>query len=259
MKYSRKLIIMGFLFSVAGIRILAAADSRELHDELHSLRRMYDAKSLEELHNTILENDGQKLKTYEEKMNAAEGYLFRADESRYERYGLELTDKEIKKYRKRQAAWGSDGLKLARDALKLAETSQQKVDAMRVMSELYAHQITGVFSAASKGPDAKFRLEEALKINPDDPECNRVLGIMYLYNPVSCDGDVKKAIESFQKAIQEKPDEDIFYYYLSLAYQADQDQPKALEAAEHAIELNERNIYAVHLKNSLVNPGGDAK
>ena len=153
--------------------------------------------------------------------------------------------------KQRQAAWGIDGQIFANRALSLAKGKTELAMAHRVLGELYANSITGMVTGMRNGPKAKEHINAALAATPEDPECQRAIGIMYLNNPPITGGNVKKAITTFSHCHEMVPGNDIYLVLLSMAYRKDKQWDKAAEAAQQALVLNPANVNAMTLQKSM--------
>jgi len=176
--------------------------------------------------------------SFETQLAAAEAYLVGADRLRNERKIVsDMPDAQDAEYREYQALWADEALPLAEHALELASSDAQRAQAERVIGELYAHKITGMISGMMNGPRARRHIGRALELAPDDPECNRAIGLMYLNNPPISGGDVPKAIETFSQCAETLPD-DRCLLLLSMAYRKDDQPERARGAAEAALARN---------------------
>ena len=110
------------------------------------------------------------------------------------------------------------GLPYAEKARKLARTNSERARAERLIGELYVHQIDGAIAGFLNGPKALSHIRNALGLDPEDPECNRAQGLMFLYNPPINGGDVDRAIETFRGCLEKVSDSDEYYVLLSLAF-----------------------------------------
>lgn len=188
---------------------------------------------------------------FQAQLAAAEASLVVANRLRLERkIASEMPGDQETEYRESQARWADEALPMAQRALELAADDAQRAQAERVLGELYAHKISGMLSGMVNGPRARRHIGRALDLAPDDPECQRAIGLMYLNNPPISGGDVPKAIETFRSCAEALPDERCLML-LSLAYRKAGQLPEAREAAAAAQERNPGSEMAKLLIESL--------
>jgi tetratricopeptide (TPR) repeat protein len=225
----------------------ADADSEmldQLASRLGECRRRFDDAGLEEVASRLLAleragDDGFRLHTL-----IAEAYLRRANMRRTERTIRTLEPAVVKAYRKRQADWGAAGLPHARRALELASSDPERALAERLCGELHVHQITGPVAGFVNGPKALEHIGRALALAPEDSECLRARGLMFLYNPPFNGGDVDRAVETFRDCAAKRPDGDEYQVYLALALRKKKSLVRAELAAKKALRINPLNADA---------------
>jgi tetratricopeptide (TPR) repeat protein len=182
--------------------------------------------------------------SYPAQLEPAEMLLSFANRLRNERkIRSGLSDDLDGEYRSQQAEWAEQALPLAERAVELARDDAERAQAERVLGELYAHRITGMISGMINGPRARRHIGRALELAPEDPECNRAIGLMYLHNPPISGGDVPKAIETFARCAEQIPDERC-YVLLAMAYRKHGDLVSAREAVVAALARDKDSIDA---------------
>lgn len=231
--------------------VLRAAGEEPLNQRFVQAAKAFDRDALGRLQTELDDAAAAATEDYAAQMAAAECYARRAAMNRNARHTQSLAKKEDKALRSEQEAWGEAGLVFALRALERAGTDKQRAQAHRVAGELYSHQITGMMSGMRNGPKAKRHIEDALKLMPDDPECKRAIGMMYLHNPPFNGGDVDKAVETFQACAKADPANDRYPVLLSMAYRKREDKDLARTAARDALRINPKNADAKHLLDGL--------
>lgn len=181
----------------------------------------------------------------------AESYLFRADLLRGARRVQPLDRATHRTYRTRQAEWGAAGLPQAERTLKLFETLSENAQAERVLGELYVHQISGPFSGLTMGPKALRHIQTAMEYAPQDPECNRAIGLMYLNNPPINGGDLAAALRTFRFCTEQRPGDDRYQFQLALTFRKLEKPLRAQLAARKALQHNPKNTLAAALLSDL--------
>jgi hypothetical protein len=223
---------------LAGVAVVAnaGADGPErVAADLAGLR----AHQAERLEAARLDPDG-----FEAQLAAAEGLLRGADRLRNERkIRDDMPDGQEAEYRAAQKRWSEEAMPFAERARALAGDDAQRAQAERVIGELYAHQITGMISGMLNGPRARRHIGNALELAPDDPECQRAIGLMYLNNPPISGGDVPKAIETFGRCAAESEDERCLVL-LAMSHRKAGDPAQAREAAAAALERDPDSMEA---------------
>lgn len=232
-------------FSIACATLLCGFVQAD--ETLEDARRSFDVVALKEAHQDILDSVAQSPYDFGLQVEAAEGYLMRANRLRHRRHILDLPKKEDEAAESEQVALAEQGLPHAERALALAHSDLERVRASRIASELYAYLITGMISGMKNGPKSQKYLDEALRLAPNSPECRRALGEMYLYNPPISGGDVDKAVEIFDTLTKEQAASDVYPVLLAMAYRKKGDLDAAQEAAREALARNPHNEDAKHL------------
>jgi len=184
--------------------VLGAPPRADAADPIESAvmqaRRASDSAVLEAQRARIFEAASARPDSYAAQLASAELLLSFADELRNERKIRSDLDGDLNdSYRAQQADWARRAVPVAERARDLAADDAERAQAERVLGELYAHQITGMISGFVNGPRARRHIGRALELAPDDPECNRAIGLMYLHNPPISGGDVPRAIETFER------------------------------------------------------------
>jgi len=204
----------------------------------------HDPTELEVLSARAFEAARQSPESFVAQLEAAEVLLSFADRLRNERKIRSDLDGALDdEYRAQQAAWAERALPYAELALEHASDDAERAQAERVIGELYAHRITGMISGMINGPRARRHIGRALELAPDDPECKRAIGLMYLHNPPISGGDVKKAIETFEGCAAELPD-DRCLVLLSMAHRKHDDLEAARAAARAALDRDPGSVEA---------------
>jgi tetratricopeptide (TPR) repeat protein len=234
-----------FVFAVANLPAQEKTDSMA---EVLAARQAHDDARMETLRASLAEQAGKEKDSYQIQWDAAECFRMSATDLRTRRQASNLEGKEAKELKQRQEVLAAQGLVYGERAVALAKSEVEIAAAHRVVGELYANSITSMVSGFKNGPKARNHMDEAMKRTPDDPECQRAIGIMYLNNPPISGGDVPKAIETFSRCHELKPDNDEYMVMLAMAYQKDKQWDKALEAAEKALALNPANTSAAALR-----------
>lgn len=239
--------IPGIIVLVSCQLVSARETAEELRDELLTARSEYEDAKLAAVQERLLAECDREPKRYLIQLCVAESFLLRADLLRNDRKIRTLDSATNKEYRGKQVEWGEAGLPYAEAALRLARRPGEKAQAERVIGELYVHQISGPFSGLVNGPRALSHVRNALGLAPDDPECNRAIGLMYLYNPPINGGDVDLAIKTFRQCTRTDPESDVYQIYLSQAFRKKGSLIRAELAARKALRINPKNVDARHL------------
>jgi tetratricopeptide (TPR) repeat protein len=244
---------MRYVILLAGLSALSLTSLavETTPDDLLAARRAFDTREIERAEVALLHTAEAHPDSYADQFWAAEACRLHATALRNQRYIKDLSGKVKDAVREHQAELGKTGLPFAERALELAKTDAEKAQAHRVIAELYTHRITGMISGMRFGSSAKQHLDQALSLAPDDPECRRTQGIMYLHNPPINGGDIPRAIEVFAKLSQEVPHSDIYPVLLAMAYRKHDEPEKAGEAAKQALRINADNQDAQALTESL--------
>ena len=222
-----------------------------LRQELAEARRDFDDARLEALQQRLLALAQERQKDPALASLVAESYIVRATQLRTARTIGDLEPEVVKLYRQRQKEWGASGLSHARRALQLTHSPKDRAQAERRMGELYVHQINGPIAGIINGPKALQHVRKALSLSPDDPECNRAQGLMFLYNPPINGGDVDRAIQTFRDCIEQRPANDSYHVYLALAFRKKGNLIRAEFAARKALQFNPKNRHAQRLLRAL--------
>jgi tetratricopeptide (TPR) repeat protein len=194
-------------------------------------------------HQPIAEAAAKQPDDYALKIAAAKGYLARADLLRVERHVGKVDADTNAKYREQQADWGRQGAALALEAVDLAADDAQRSEARRLVGECTVHQINGPIAGIRFGPVAKGQIEEALKLDPNNPEAMRAQGLMYLHNPPINGGDLNLAVETFKK-VAETNDSDVPRALLAQAWLKRGRPERARLEATRALAFNPNNKLA---------------
>jgi hypothetical protein len=218
-------------------------------------RRAGDDAALAALQTRLRTRALERPEDFEAQMEAVEVYLARADGLRLERKLADLPGDVDDAHRAQQAAWADEALPLARRAEALASDDAQRARVERALGELHAHKITGMMSGMWNGPRARGHLGRALELAPDDPESQRAIGLMYLFNPPISGGDVPRAIETFQACSEALPEDDRCPVLLGMAYRKHEEPGMARTAAREALRRNPGSRSARLLLEAV---GGEA-
>lgn len=246
MKSAQMMVTM--LLLLLAVLNLPAQENSTTTAEVLAARKAGDEARLEALRTALAESAGKEKETFQVQWDAAECFRISATDLRTLRQANNLEGKEAKEMKERQAKWAAQGLVYGERALALAKSEVEIAAAHRVVGELYANSITSMVGGFKNGPKARNHMDEAMKRTPEDPECQRAIGIMYLNNPPISGGDVPKAIETFSHCHELKPDNDEYMVMLAMAYQKDKQWDKALAAVDEALVLNPANASAAALR-----------
>lgn len=242
---------------VVGIALLAlpaaASDpgADRLRRELEAARRSFEPGRLESVQSELVARADAHPDDYGAQLAAGEAFLARATRLRNARTVGRVEGEEAERHRDLQAELGEQGLPFAERALELASDDPERAQAERVLGELYTHRIRGMLSGMLNGPRARGHVGRALELAPEDVECRRAIGLMYLHNPPFTGGDVEKAIETFRENVERRPDDDAQWVLLGMAYRKDGQADRAREAAERALAANPANADARALLAAL--------
>jgi tetratricopeptide (TPR) repeat protein len=212
---------------------------------------VHDPAELERMADRAFAAARERPESFAAQIEPAELLLSFANRLRNERkIRSDMSDADDDEYRAQQADWAERAIPYAERALELAADDAERAQAERVLGELYAHRITGMISGMINGPRARRHIGRALDLAPDDPECNRAIGLMYLHNPPISGGDVEKAITTFEGCAASLPD-DRCLVLLSMAYRKHGDLASARTAARAALERDPESVDARMLLEEL--------
>lgn len=245
-----RIVVMTLALALLGPCAIAR-DVQASLEEFRQARRTYDPARTAEVRDALTARAEVARGDYVAQFDAAEALRMIGAELRTRRQTHALPGAEVKALKEEQGRWSEAGLVFAERALSLAATEAEQAAAHRVYGELYANSISGMVSGLRNGPKAREHLDQAMARTPQDPECLRALGIMYLNNPPFNGGDVKKAIETFSVCHAAAPDDDIYLVLLAMAHQKDKNWSKALETVEQALVANPANPNAAALKKAV--------
>lgn len=237
-----------FVFAVAN---LPAQEKAASMADLLAARQAHDEARMESLRASFAEQAGKEKESFQVQWDAAECFRVSTTDLRTWRQASNLEGKDAKALKEQQEVLAAQGLVYGERALNLARSEAEIAAAHRVVGELYANSITSMVAGFKNGPKARNHMDEAMKRTPEDPECQRAIGIMYLNNPPISGGDVPKAIETFSRCHELKPENDEYMVMLAMAYQKDKQWDKALAAAEKALALNPANKSASALRDRI--------
>lgn len=113
--------------------------------------------------------------------------------------------------------------------------------------------IADIYMDYNKGEEALIWLEKARKKAPDNPEVWESLSD-YHYTF----GDISKAIEYFNKLLDENPYEILYWINLTRCFLRQEKTQKALEAIDFALAIDEQDATALELKGLCYMQQGDA-
>jgi tetratricopeptide (TPR) repeat protein len=232
---------------LTGILLLGFSVHAAVNPAVEEARKAYDFAALETLQKNLLEQAKKNPEDPSAQFAVAECFSVRAAFNRRDRF----IQGENKAKRKQQNEWGKAVMPYAEKALKLAKTDSEKAHAHRILGELMSHQITGMMSGMRLGPKSKKHTQAALELLPDDAECQRALGLMYLYNPGMSGGDPKKAVTTFQACAKAAPNSDAYLLLQAMAHRKAGEVEKAREVAEQCLALNPKNADAQNLLKVL--------
>ena len=245
-----QLMVTLILFAFAVTALPSLETSAGLAEFL-AAHKAADEVRMEAARSALSDSAGQQKEVFQVQWDAAECFRASATNLRTWRQAARLVGKEEKDVKQKQETWAAQGLVYGERALALATTEDELAVAHRVVGELYANSITSMVSGMKNGPKARNHLDEAMKRTPDDPECLRAFGVMYLNNPSFTGGDVPKAIETFSHCHELNPGNDEYMVMLAMAYQKDKQWDKALKAVDQALTLNPANKSATALRDGI--------
>jgi len=214
-------------------------------------RKAFDEAAMTAARDALIARAESETDQFDSQFAAAECLRITGSELRTKRQTQRLPGRTVKELKSEQERWSEEGIVFADRALALAASEDEKAAAHRVYGELYANTITGMVSGLRNGPKARTHMDEALARTPQDIECQRAIGIMYLNNPPFNGGDLNKAIETFAACHNEVPDNDVYVVLLAMAYQKNKEWEKAMEAADSALKINPANPNAAALKEAI--------
>jgi tetratricopeptide (TPR) repeat protein len=245
-----KILFMAVLVLLPGLAGMAEESSPTL-DAFRAARQAYDESRMADVRAALMGRANAQPEDYDAQIDAAECLRITGSELRTRRQAQRVGGKEAKELKAQQENWSAEGIVFAERALGLATTNARMAQTHRIYGELYANSITGMLAGLKNGPKARTHMDAAMAQTPEDPECQRAMGIMYLNNPPFNGGDVNRAIETFSHCHELVPESDTYMVLLSMAYQKNKDWPKAMEAADEALQLNGANPNAVALKEAI--------
>lgn len=253
-----QMLVTSILFAFAVAALPALEPSSALGDVI-AARKASDEVRMESLRVSLAERAGKEKEVFQAQWDAAECFRISAAELRTRRQVNNLEGKSVKEVKSQQERWATQGLVYGERAIALAGSEAELAAAHRVVGELYACSITGMVSGMKNGPKARSHMDEATRRTPDDPECQRALGIMYLNNPAMTGGDVPKAIATFLHCHELVPDDDEYMVMLAMAYQKDKQWENAQKSVDQALALNPANKDAVALRARIAAQEGFAE
>jgi tetratricopeptide (TPR) repeat protein len=244
----RTIHVLALVVTSALALSLAAEDTASSLDTFLAARKAYDGAAMEATRAALIARAEAQAGDYVAQWEAAECLRITGSELRTQRQAQRVSGKEGKELRQLQESWSIQGLVFGDRAVALADSPERLAASHRVCGELYANSISGMVSGLKNGPKAKKHMDEALAGTPEDPECQRAIGIMYLNNPPFNGGDIEKAIATFNHCHELVPDNDDYLVLLAMAYQKNKDWENAMKAAESALAVNPANPNAAALK-----------
>ena len=221
-------------------------------DSFREARTAYNEARMAATRDALMKRASEQSEDYDAQVEAAECLRITGSELRTQRQAQRVTGQEAKELKAQQENWSTQGIAFAERALALATTEERIARTHRIYGELYANSITGMVAGLRNGPKARNHMDEAMARTPNDPECQRAMGIMYLNNPPFNGGDVDRAIETFSRCHRSVPDNDSYMVLLTLAYKKNKDWSKAMEAAEATLRINSANPNAAALKEAIM-------
>jgi tetratricopeptide (TPR) repeat protein len=150
---------------------------------------------------------------------------------------------EWRKDKKNAGATMDKAIEAAQHSIQLNATS---ADAHSLLADLYGRKIGmgGMFAGPKFGPKVGEENKKAMALDDKNPRVWASQGRQYLMAPKMFGGDIAKAIESFQKSLTLDSARDETWVWLAKAYQKQSDKTKALDAVQHALQLNPQNQLA---------------
>lgn len=133
---------------------------------------------------------------------------------------------------------------------KAIELKPDFAEAHAMLSSSYGLKATGLFAGMKYGPKADKQIEIAKEQSPENPRVTMTGGIGLLYTPGMFGGSVVKAIEQFEKAIQQfktfEPESKLMpewgntevYAWLGQAYQKQKRYEEARNTYQEGLEIN---------------------
>lgn len=237
--------------AVACLGVTSAWSDGSPYDDVLAARKAFDTDAFASAHERVVALADAHTDAFEAQQAAAESFCLWATRIRNERHTRPMDGNTDEQLQQEEAKLATTGLLYAERAVNLAKADSETSRAHRAMGELYSHQITGMVSGMRNGPKAKLHIETALGLTPDDPECMRAIGLMYLFNPPISGGDVPRAIETFSACATRAPESDIYPVLLAMAYRKAKEPAKAREAASRALKLNPNNQDAQAILTAL--------
>ncbi|MBW2314444.1 MAG: hypothetical protein JRH10_09660 [Deltaproteobacteria bacterium] len=214
-------------------------------------RQTSDSAALQALQARLSQTAQAQPESSKAQLDLAELYLTYANRLRNERkIRSDLPSDQDKAFRAQQAEWAAQAIPSAESARDLAVNDAERAQAERVLGELYAHRITGMISGMINGPRARRHIGRSLELAPDDPECNRAIGLMYLNNPPFTGGDVPKAVETFTGCAEAIRD-DRCLVLLAMAYRKQGNLEAARGAAQAALDRDPASAAATMMLEEL--------
>ncbi|GAB6099593.1 hypothetical protein JCM16358_14720 [Halanaerocella petrolearia] len=155
---------------------------------------------------------------------------------------------ETKKEKKKALLSFNNSEQLVKKALKEKKTSE----GLRLLADTYMRQINykGIFYSMTYGPKAMELLEKSIQLNNKNYTAYNSLGTYYINAPKIGGGDINKAIKALTTALNSNNQFDNFisYHWLSIAYNKQDKEGKALKYVNKALEIYPNSLWA---KNTL--------
>ncbi len=136
------------------------------------------------------------------------------------------------------------------DAIRSAERAVQlepdDSNAHALLGDLYGRKIGlgGIFAGMKWGPKGEEQMNQAVRLDPQNPYAYDCIGRRYLFAPRAFGGNIQKAIENFKKAIDLDPKYDEGFVWLGIAYKTQGNTSAARQNFEQALKINPQNAQA---------------
>jgi tetratricopeptide (TPR) repeat protein len=134
------------------------------------------------------------------------------------------------------------------------QLNDKSADAHSLLADLYGRKISlgnPMFAGPKFGPKVNAENVKAMALDDKNPRVWASFGHQYLMTPKRFGGDVRKAIESFQKSLAIDPSQDETWVWLARAYKKLGDKAKAQDAIQHAVALNPDSPWIKNAVNSM--------
>jgi tetratricopeptide (TPR) repeat protein len=136
------------------------------------------------------------------------------------------------------------------EALAAIKLNEASADEHSLLADLYGRRISlgGFMLGARLGPKIVAENKRAQELDGSNPRVLASMGRQYLHAPKMFGGDLDKAITSFQKSTELDPQADETFVWLAIAERKKGDADAANKAADEALRLNPRSVFAHNTK-----------